>query len=92
MTVAELRRAIDAHIKRELARHDRHAGKRPPAPAQRSGVSCARCGGRVQLYPVNVSKCTDVGGPWKTQAVCRGCGRDEFSELSAVEIIRRRSI
>ncbi|MCK9254150.1 MAG: hypothetical protein M0P55_15490 [Clostridiales bacterium] len=54
-----------------------------------SRLVCSECGGAVVLYKVNVSKCSMVGGPWKTQAVCRRCGHEEFSQLMPVEIIRQ---
>jgi ribosomal protein L37E len=53
-------------------------------------VSCCQCGGQVSLYPVNVSRCTQIGGPWRTQIICRRCGRDILNVLTPDEIIRRR--
>lgn len=52
-----------------------------------SSVRCPECGERVKIIPVNVSKCTNIGGPWKSSLMCGNdkCRWTELSEKSAKE-------
>lgn len=45
---------------------------------------CPICGSRLLIRRVNVSKCTAIGGPWKTILECHSsdCPHTELSELS----------
>ena len=94
MTIAGLRAAIEEHLRAEYSRYA-GAGQVKAAAGNRGGkpgrVPCSRpgCGGTVRLFPVNISKCTAVGGPWRTQAICRRCGNDQLSELTVEAIIKR---
>ena len=61
----------------------RQAGRKMTVPCNQGG-----CTGSMLLYSVNISKCTHVGGPWKTQAICRRCGHEEYSVLNVAEIFK----
>jgi len=52
-----------------------------PELAAPSGISCPECGLPVQITPVNISKCTNVGGGWKTSVICSN-PRCRYTELS----------
>jgi len=40
---------------------------------------CPDCGGRLLRNPVNVSRCTRVGGGYKIVDTCPACGYEHFS-------------
>lgn len=50
-------------------------------------VLCPVCRSMVSITPVNVSKCTNVGGPWKTSLMCSNadCRFTELSEKTLAE-------
>lgn len=95
LTVAELRAAIAEHIRTVARDSVRLPDRRPQAGKRRhkqqTGILCGRdgCGGRMALHLVNVSRCTNVGGNWRTQAVCTRCGCEQYSELEPGEIMQR---
>lgn len=55
-----------------------------------SHLKCPKCGDAIKLFPVNVSKCTAIGGPWQTSIMCRneGCMFNELSEKTVKELLR----
>lgn len=61
--------------------------KKPTAPPARPETQCPLCGSTVAISPVNVSKCTRVGGSWKTSLMCKNkdCRFTELSEKSLKE-------
>lgn len=91
MTVAQLASDLSGYI--GTARADmavatalRPGGNAAPRPGR---IACPKCGAAaVKLHPVNVSRCTRVGGPWRAQAICGSCGHEEFSRLATAEIVR----
>lgn len=48
---------------------------------------CSICGQEMDISPVNVSRCTNVGGNWLSIQVCRNktCRHTELSEKSIRE-------
>ena len=44
-------------------------------------VLCPVCGDALDIWSVNISRCTRVGGAWKTSAMCRN-RNCLFTELS----------
>lgn len=56
-----------------------------PAPAARH--LCPLCGRPVTISAVNVSRCTNVGGAWRTSLVCSNvaCRFADLSEKSLDE-------
>jgi len=87
-----LRAAITSHAGAAALRATRLPDQR--RGKGRPGIRCDRpgCTGVLALYPVNVSRCTAVGGRWKTQAICRRCGHDRYSERDVREIIKTGSM
>jgi len=67
------------------------AASRTPGQAAKNGrlVPCPLCGTPVALYRVNVSRCTAVGGGWRSQALCRHCGFERYTTESVAQIVRR---
>lgn len=59
----------------------------PPASPQRPTATCPMCGAKVNISRVNVSKCTHVGGNWKTSLMCSNehCRFTELSEKTLEE-------
>jgi len=53
--------------------------QRPAGPP--AAVPCPVCGRPLKISPVNVSKCTNVGGAWRTSLMCSG-DTCRFTELS----------
>jgi len=49
--------------------------------------ACPECGRGLRISPVNVSKCTNIGGKWKTSLECKNptCRFTELSEKSTAE-------
>jgi len=43
--------------------------------------TCPECGRTVKVSPVNISRCTNIGGPWKSSIECtnKAC---RYTELS----------
>lgn len=54
---------------------------RMPKPQNRLNVKCPDCNSIVNISLVNVSKCTAVGGDWKTSMMCNN-PKCRFTELS----------
>lgn len=46
-----------------------------------SSVPCPQCGEMLEITPVNVSRCTNIGGPWKSSLLCSS-PQCRFTELS----------
>lgn len=48
---------------------------------------CPECGARLAISAVNVSRCTNIGGPWKSSLFCnnRDCRYTSLSEKSIQE-------
>ena len=61
----------------------------PSCPAT-SVDTCPHCGCQLSISPVNISRCTNIGGPWKSVSECvnRRC---HYSELSIHTPEQRRS-
>jgi len=55
--------------------------------ARLSDVRCPECQSFCEITPVNVSKCTRVGGSWKTSLMCSNehCRFTELSEKTLEE-------
>lgn len=65
------------------------AGKDQPALSISAPI-CPECGAAVRISPVNVSKCTNVGGEWRSSISClnQTC---RFTELSTKTMDEWRS-
>ena len=59
------------------------------ADAPRPGPLCPECGALLAVSPVNVSKCTNVGGDWRTSLQCSNPAC-RFTELSAKTLAQWR--
>lgn len=57
----------------------------PPKPTNKLGQVCPECGAPVQISPVNVSRCTNVGGNWRTSLMCSKSAC-RYTELSVKTI------
>jgi len=94
MTAAEVRSELERHVREVAAGYAERGSveRQPPRRRRRRPglLPCNQegCDGHVNLYRVNVSKCTNIGGPWQTQAICDRCGHERLSALSTAEIIR----
>ena len=77
LTAEEVLAACTTRIEEHLAAAPVSTPAEPPRPA----TVCPECGAAVRVAPVNVSKCTNVGGSWKTSLECinKNC---RFTELS----------
>jgi len=55
---------------------------------QKHKTLCPLCGSVVDISRVNISKCTHVGGSWKSSLMCRNknCRFTELSEKSLHEL------
>jgi len=56
----------------------------------RASLRCSSCGsGNVLIAPVNVSRCSRVGGSWRAAIECRNeqCRHVEFSTRTVREIV-----
>jgi len=85
---------IDLCVERlELGRVEKEAPRPASSPQRRkrrprlSSVPCPECGEYVEITPVNVSKCTAIGGPWKSSLICGNskCRWTQLSEKSTKE-------
>lgn len=52
-------------------------------------LRCPECDSRLRLTPVNVSKCTNIGGAWKTSIMCQNaaCKYTELSTKTIKELV-----
>jgi len=67
--------------------------KKSKAPQQKrrtrlSNFRCHECNTFCEIAPVNISKCTAIGGSWKSSIVCSNpaCRFTELSEKSPADI------
>lgn len=89
LDAAEVESACQEFIKKLVSDLPPDATNTRPAPgetkvilASSPGVSfCPECKSFVIIKPVNVSRCTNIGGPWKTSLECTN-DRCRFTELS----------
>lgn len=55
--------------------------------------TCPECNGQMRLFAVNMSKATRIGGEFKSQWQCIGCGHDIFSKITPhEEILKARRL
>jgi len=61
------------------------AEKTPPFRSTVPLPPCPECGGALVVSPVNVSKCTNIGGLWNTSVMCENpdC---RYTELSVKKL------
>jgi len=61
---------------------------RPQDRPVRRLIGCPDCAGTLVLTPVNISRCTNIGGPWQTSMVCNNsdCRYTDLSVRSIREI------
>jgi rRNA maturation protein Nop10 len=45
---------------------------------KKGGKNCPVCGKRMKVFKVNISRCTQVGGGYNFQWLCKFCGEDIF--------------
>jgi hypothetical protein len=59
---------------------------KPPTPKP-PPVPCPVCTSPLRVTRVNVSRCTNIGGPWKISIMCSNpnCYHNELSQLSSEE-------
>lgn len=57
-------------------------------PWPKQGPLCPECESEIRIQRVNVSKCTNVGGDWKTSIMCKNpnCRFTELSKKTIEEI------
>lgn len=66
--------------------------KQPPiesGPRIESSAVCPLCGWQLKISRVNASKCTNVGGPWKTSVEC-GNAECRYTDLSMKSVMEWR--
>lgn len=54
----------------------------------RRARACAACGRPMALYPVNSGPRDQVGGGYRSQWICPGCGEAEYNTDDVGEILR----
>jgi len=75
--VRTVRERIAEHVRRQrLAGRVTRARARLESPGPPRCPACGRPG--YMEMPVNVSACTNVGGPWRAVRLCRACGHEEW--------------
>lgn len=59
----------------------------PSQPGRKSKL-CPECGAELLITPVNVSKCTNIGGSWNSSMLCKNvdCRYTELSEKTTKEL------
>lgn len=62
----------------------------PAGKKKALAVDCPQCGGSVAVSPVNVSRCTAVGGEWHTSLQCSN-PQCRFTELSTKTLLEWRT-
>jgi len=62
----------------------------PPRKKAPPVLTCHECGSLLILRPVNISRCTNIGGNWKTSLECgnRACMYTSLSIKSVTELQR----
>ena len=68
-------------VAREVARRTSPLNQPPSFP-------CPQCGYILRISPVNVSRCTRVGGQWKSIIQCDACGYDQLSNKTPAEVLK----
>ena len=66
---------------------ERGALPSPPSRVTHTLNCCPECGSPARPLPVNASRCTNIGGPWRSILVCDNpaCSFTELSENTLAE-------
>lgn len=54
-------------------------------PREQAKIACPDCGSPLRMSPVNISKCTNIGGKWRTSLECPACLFTTLSEKTLTE-------
>lgn len=70
----------------DIENYLKYVEKNPPKEALKlTNQLCPICSNNMLIYPVNDSKCRQVGGNYKSQWYCSSCGESILSERSVKE-------
>jgi hypothetical protein len=84
---AVLQRGIDERL---MLPRQLNVRSRRSAETLAQHISCSACGSTaVLIAPVNITRCTAIGGRWKSATECQeaACRHVEYSEQTVSEII-----